>query len=830
MCSSPVTERQPALGRLTHDEMGIQRETLMIGKTVSHYRILEKLGEGGMGIVYRAEDTKLKRTVALKFLPPTLIRDAEAKERFVREAQAASALDHPNICTIYEVDEVDGQTFIAMACVEGESLKDRMRAGPLRLNEAIAVTIQVAEGLREAHEKGIVHRDIKSANIMVTPNGQARIMDFGLAKLATGETKLTSIGSTMGTLAYMSPEQVRGEDVDRRTDIWSLGVVLYEIVTGRLPFSGEYEPAIMYSILNENPKPVSVLRDEVPIALDSIVETALAKNPDDRYQSMVDLLADLRALSEGRTVGVAGQLVAQARIDKKSIAVLPFKSLSEHKEDEYFSDGTTEDIITQLSKIAELKVISRTSVMRYKHSDKTLREIGRELDVNTILEGSVRRAGNRVRIVSQLVDARTDEPIWAETYDREMKDIFAIQSDVAQSIAAALKAKLSPEVKERIERKPTENLEAYDYYLKGREYYYRYRRQDNENAIELFKRALELDPNYALAYAGLGDAYSQRTGRFGLEATWLDSAIEASEKAISIDAGCAEAHKSLGLAFMAKGWRRKALEAYRKSVQLNPNYYPAVGNIGTTHLALGEYGEALKWARKGLALNPTFAFSYSNVGYAYMCLDNHAEAERWFHKALELQPDFIYPHREFVYMYLARGDFDKARAHSKKALSLAPDEVETLIWAGDVEFYSGNLVEARQYYEKALELCSKDLRGVTCIAVMTCLGCICWKTGKQDDTGKFLGEAAVLAEALLKEGDESRQVPYYVAAINAVRGNKEDAYAWLERAIDAGWRDYRLGSLDPLMENLRNDERFKLMMATTKGMIDQMRKRAEAEQ
>jgi serine/threonine protein kinase len=802
----------------------------MIGKTISHYRILEKVGEGGMGVVYKAEDTRLKRTVALKFLPPALTRDVEAKERFAREAQAASALDHVNICTIYEIDEVEGQAFIAMALIEGEDLTDKIKSGPFALDEAVGIAIQVAEGLREAHEKGIVHRDIKSANIMVTPKGQARIMDFGLAKLATGETKLTRAGSAIGTIAYMSPEQARGEEVDHRTDIWALGVVLYEMVTGKLPFRGEYVPAIMYSILNENPKPLSVLRGEVPVALEQIVETALAKSLDERYRCMADFLADLRALSEGRTVEVAEEIAGRARLIRKSIAVLPLKSLSENKEDEYFSDGTTEDIITQLSKIGELKVISRTSTMRYKRTDKTLREIGRELDVATILEGSVRRAGDRVRIVSQLVDVRTDESIWAETYDRDMKDIFAIQSDVAQNIAMALKARLSPEVKERIERKPTGNLEAYDCYLKGREYYYRYRKQDNENAIELFKKALELDPSYALAYAGLGDAYSQRTGRFGFEATWLDSAIEASEKAISIDPNCAEGHKSLGLAYMAKGWRRKALEEYGKSVEFNPNYFLAVGNIGTTYIALGEYGEAVKWAKKAVALNPAFAFWYLNVGYIYTCLDNYLEAERWLHKALELQPDFVYPHREFVYMYLAQGNFERARAHSQKALSLAPDEADTLVWAGDVELYSGNLPQAKQYYEKVMELCSKEMRGVTRMVVASCLGYINWRTGQNEEAQRLFSQALEIAEGMLKEGSESREVPYYVAGINAVQGNKEGAYLWLKRAIDAGWRDYRLGSFDPLMENLRNDEQYKLMMATVKGMIDQMRRRTEREQ
>ncbi len=781
-----------------------------------------------MGVVYRAEDTILKRTVALKFLPRDLTRDSQAKERFIREAQAASALDHPNICTVFEVNEVEDQTFIAMACVDGGSLKDRLDAGPLDTDLAADIAAQVADGLQEAHDKGIVHRDIKSANVMLTPKSQAKILDFGLAKLSGG-TKLTRTGLTMGTIAYMSPEQVRGEDVDRRTDIWSLGVLLYEMVTGRLPFQAEYEPAAMYSILNENPRPLAALRQDTPVELEHIVETALAKAVEERYQTMAEMAGDLRALRAGRAVSVAEQLVARARFLKKSIAVLPFKNLSDSKEDEYFSDGTTEDIITQLSKIGELKVISRTSAMRYKNTTKSLREIGRELDVATVLEGSVRRFGDRVRIVSQLVDARTDEPLWADTYDREMKDIFAIQSDVAQNIAMALRAQLSPKVRERIEKKPTDSLEAYDYYLKGREYYYRYRKQDNEHAIELFKKALELDPNYALAYAGLGDAFSQRAGRFGMEPSWLDRAIEASERAISIDPHSAEAHKSLGLAYMAKGWRQKALEAYQKSLEFNPNYYPTVGNIGTTNLALGEYGEALKWTRKGLSLSPTFAFSYSNVGYLYGCLGDYAEAERWLYKALELQPDLIYPHREFIYLHLSQGEFEKARKHSQKALSLAPDEVDSLIWAGDVELYAGELAQARQHYERARTLCAQEMPGITSMVVSSCLGYIYSKEDRVEDARVMFEQALELGRKLADAGDESRQLPYYMACVHAILGMKEETLSWLQKAVEAGWRDYRLAALDPMLASIREDEQYKITMATVRGMIDQMRRRAEKE-
>jgi serine/threonine protein kinase/Tfp pilus assembly protein PilF len=798
----------------------------MIGKEISHYRILEKLGEGGMGVVYKAEDKNLKRTVALKFLPPQLTRDPQAKQRFVREARAASTLDHANICTIYEIDEAEEQTFMAMACIEGQTLKEKIESEPMELDEVTGLAIQVAEGLREAHEKGIVHRDIKSENIMVTPRGQAKIMDFGLARL-TGETRLTKTGMTMGTVAYMSPEQGRGEEIDHKSDIWSLGVVMYEMLAGRLPFCADYEAAVVYAILNEDPKPVTELRPDVPIELEHIIVRATEKNPDERYQNAGELLADLTALSRDEEVAAAKPRPKAAKPIGKSIAVLPFASLSDSKEDEYFSDGTTEDIITQLSKIGELKVISRTSVMKYKNSDKTVREIGRELSVATVLEGSVRRAGDRVRIVSQLVDARTDEHLWAETYDREMKDIFAIQSDVAQKIATALKAKLSSSVIMRLERKPTENLEAYDYYLKGREYYYRYRKQDNENAIELFKKALELDPDYALAYAGLGDAYGQRTGRFGLEAKWADAALEASEKAIEIDPACSEAYKAMGLANMVKGKRHDALKAYHKAVELNPNDFLTIGNIGTTNFALGEYGEALKWSKKGVTLSPTFAFAYSNVGYVYMSLDDYDEAEQWFSKALELQPDLIYAHREFITMYIVKGDHEKARAHSRKALSIAPDEVDSLLWAGDTELSARDYSEAEKYYRKALELYSTGSPGATGICVITSLAYVFCKTERQEEAERLFTQGLELARKLIEEGDESRQLPYYVAAIHAIHGNKDEAHLWLQKAIDAGWRDYRISMRDPLMENLRDDEQYKLMMAGVKGMIDQMRRRAQ---
>jgi serine/threonine protein kinase/tetratricopeptide (TPR) repeat protein len=800
----------------------------MIGKTISHYKILEKLGEGGMGVVYKAEDTKLKRTVALKFISAQALGRDEEKIRFIHEAQAAAALSHPNISTIYEIDESEGQSFMAMECIEGRSLKEKIKSGPLKLDETLDIVIQVAEGLREAHEKGIVHRDIKPANIMVTTKGQAKIMDFGLAKLGRG-MHLTKIGTALGTIAYMSPEQARGDTVDHRTDIWSLGVVLYEMVTGQLPFKSEYEQAVIYSILNEDPKPITSLRTEAPLELEQIVNKALTKNQDERYQHVDEILVDLRSFTEELESGITKTLLTKKAKPSPSVAVLPFVNMSPERENEYFSDGITEDIIAQLSKIGDLKVISRTSIMRYKRSDKSLREIGKELDVTTILEGSVRKADNRVRIVGQLVDARTDEHIWAETYDREMKDIFDIQSDVAQQIATALKAKISPAEKERLQKKPTDNLSAYDYYLKGRDYYYRYHKQDNEIAIELFEKALKLDPDYALAYAGLGDAYAQRKLKYGFASTWLDSAIQVSEKAISIDPDLAEAYKALGLAYIAKGWFRKALEVNHKAVELKPNHFPAVANIGWSYWYIGKFDRALRYMKKSLDLNPSGAHDCFGIGSIYLKLGNYAEAQKWLNKALELQPDFTNPHVRWIELYLGEGKHQKAIEHCRKILSIFPDEVRGLEAAGDIELFFNNYVQAKQYYEKAMEISSTRLPGLTGASLTTRLAYIYWKTDRKEEAQKMFCQSLEVARKLLEQGNESWEIPYDIATINAIQGNKSESFKWLKKAIDSGWREYHLGLRNPMLENLHNDEKFKQAMAEMKAMIDEMRKRVEKE-
>ncbi len=799
----------------------------MVGKTVSHYRILEKLGQGGMGVVYKARDTKLDRIVALKFLPPELTRDSEAQTRFIHEAKAAAAITHSNICTVHEVDEAEGRTFIAMEFVEGRTLRDEIETGPLKLDAVLEIAIQVADGLQRAHDKNVVHRDIKSANIMLTPDGEVKIMDFGLAKLG-GATKVTRAGATVGTIAYMSPEQARGEEPDRRTDVWSLGVVLYEMLTGCLPFKGDYGEAVVYSILNKEPEPVTALRSGVPMEMERIVRKAMSKSPAERYQSLTDLLVDLRTLARQWESGTGERPPVKTQAVEKSIAVLPLASLSESKEDEYFSDGITEDIIAQLSKIAGLKVISRQSVMRYKGSVKSLREIGRELGVSTVLEGSIRRAGNSVRIVSQLIDAQTDEHLWADTYDRQMKDIFAIQSEVAQQIATALEARLSSEVKQRMERKPTDSLEAYDYYLRGREYYFRYRRQDNETAIEFFKKALALDPSYSLACAGLGDAYTLRAVRFGFSRTWIDSAIEVSQKGISIDPTCAEAHKALGIAYVGKGWIRKCLGLLGRAMELNPSYYPAFVNAGVANVNIGMYDDALECYERALALNPTFAPVYGYLAHVYTTLGDFAKAESYIGKALDLQPDLTDAHCDLIDVYLQQGRLDETAALCEKVLSLAPEEIDALDSCGYAELIMGNHARARRLYEKALGISASEIPGDTGISLATRLAYVYRKQGELEKAEGLMRERLMIDRKLEEEGNQWWRIPYDVSAINAIKDEKAEAYLWLRKAVDAGWRHFRLGLIDPVFEQLGADEEFRQIMAEVKGMVDEMRKRVEA--
>lgn len=844
----------------------------MIGSTISHYKILEKLGEGGMGIVYKAQDLKLDRLVALKFLPPHFAGEEERK-RFIHEAKAASSLDHPNICTFYEIGEAEsGHIFIAMAYYEGRTLKEKIGDRPLPFEEAIEIVISVAQGLAYAHEKGVTHRDIKPDNLMLTAKDIPKIMDFGLARVG-GLSTITKTGATIGTVPYMSPEQARGEKVDHRSDIWSLGVVLYEMIAGRLPFRSTYQEAVVYSIMNEEPPPLTSLRSDVPMELERIVKKATRKSVADRYQHVEEMVSDLRILKKELESGVSKQPPKEVRprrkyfalyvglaaivfilvvgglllfrggipsttsdsmanlttetLEKKSIAVLPLANLSDSKEDEFFSDGITEDIITQLSKIGDLKVISRTSTMQYKGTNKNIREIGKELGVASILEGSVRRAGDQIRIVAQLVDANSDEHLWAETYDREFKQIFAIQSEIAQKIAIQLKATLTPGVKEQIEKKPTENLEAYTYLLKAREYY---SARNNEQAITLLKKAIELDPNYADPYAHLGQSYAQRAVRFGYPVVWLDSALVMAQKAIMLDQNLGEGFATLARVHTSRGHIRNGLETARKAVGMNEMIARSQIQLGMTSFFLGRLYDAARSYEKASELEPR-VMTIALLGQMYFALGMNEKSEKVFQRALELEatsPDALYG---LGLLRLIEGRLGQSISLSRKAHEASPDYVNLIHLTAMAQLFGGDYPGAEKLYRqlaaKGSYVPASFSLGIVTADYDAALGLIALKTGKKAEAKQFFERSLKMNRKAVESGNELYHYRYNIAAIQAAQGNKDDALQWLQQAVDAGWRLYRIAEIDPFFESLRTEDRFQQILSRVRSFVDEERRKVE---
>ncbi len=711
----------------------------MIGKTISHYKILEKLGEGGMGIVYKAQDTKLDRIVALKFLPQHLTADAVEKERFIHEAKAASALSHTNITTIHEIDEFDGQMFIVMEYCEGRTLKQVIEKEALSIKKVLDIGIQVCEGLAMAHEKGIVHRDIKSDNIMLTPRGQVKIMDFGLAKLK-GATKLTKTRSTLGTLAYMSPEQAQGEEVDSRSDIFSFGVVLYELLTGKLPFGGEHQAAIIFSIINEQPQQVARYNNKVSAELERIVFKALAKDREERYQHADELLADLRhekkSLEYVKTATLAQPVETQKPLKKKMLplvlaglavlilivgyftllskkepesgikmlAVLPFENLGA-PEQEYFADGITDEITTQLAKVSGLGVISRTSVLQYKDTKKTVQQIGRELGVQYVLEGTIlwdkSEVNNRVRINPQLIRVKDGTHVWAETYDRVLEQVFALQADIAEKVASALNITLLEAEQRYIAAKPTENLEAYEYYLRGEDYFiYGKGEKDVRIAIEMYEKVVKLDPAFALAYARLSWAHSWLYWFY-----WdntderLNKAKEAVDKALKLKPDLPEAHLALGYYYYWGSWDYdRALEQFAIAQKGQPNNSDLLAAISFVQRRQGKFEQAVTNLKKAAELDPRAYDKADEVATTYRLMRKYAEAEYYLDRVISLAPDWPVAYSRKAWLYqISEGDTKKARkvfheATGKADVSLlVPDLVWLDVLDGDYQTALGRL-------------------------------------------------------------------------------------------------------------------------------------------
>jgi serine/threonine protein kinase/tetratricopeptide (TPR) repeat protein len=676
----------------------------MIGQTISHYKILSKLGEGGMGIVYKAEDTKLKRTVALKFLSPELTRDEKAKERFVHEAQAASALDHPNICTIHEIDETEeGQTFIAMACYEGESLKARIERGPVELDRALDIAIQMVQGVSKAHERKIIHRDIKPANVLVTMDGLVKIVDFGLAKLG-GRTKLTRTGMTPGTVSYMSPEQLRGDEVDARSDIWALGVVLYEMVTGETPFRGEYEQAMSYSIINEDPRPIRSRRPEVPVEVERVIERALSKDVSERYQSAVEMFGVLQSLKRRLTCSSAGASQGDPGL-VPSIAVLPFVNLSADKENEYFSDGLAEDIIDALTQVPGLRVMARTSSFSFRGKEVDVREIGARLKVEHILEGSVRRAGNRLRVTAQLVKTSDGYHVWSQRFDREMTDVFAIQDEISQAIGEKLQLRLAGD--RPLVKRYTENPAAYDLCLKARYYLLKMTQEGREAGRRFCEQAINLDPKYALAHVVLAESYLWSAfwgSMYPREA--FPRAKSAALEALRIDETIADAHSALGTVLGSGEFDWTGAEReFDRALELSPSSAVVRYDYAWCYamwflLPLGRVEQALTEMRRALELDPLDPFYNSLLGYLLHTVGQVEEAVAQLQHAIDLDPAFFFPHWFLSGIYGLNGRFDEAVAEGEKANRLSGSHSLTLGALGMRYGEVGRSVEARKLLEE----------------------------------------------------------------------------------------------------------------------------------
>jgi serine/threonine protein kinase/Tfp pilus assembly protein PilF len=763
----------------------------MIGKTISHYKIIEEIGRGGMGEVYLANDLKLERKVAIKFLPQHLTEDNENVERFEREAKAAASLNHSNIITIYEIAEEDNQIFIVMEYVEGTTLRDLINSNTqFPVPNYIDLISQLCAGLSEAHQEGIVHRDIKPENILIDKKNNVKILDFGLAKLK-GVTNLTQDSSTLGTIRYMSPEQVRGEEIDHRSDIWSVGVILHELLTGKVPFTGDYDQAVLYSILNDAPDPVFNKKDPDKLRLKSIINKVLTKEPDKRYQTIdqfhqalesITILneTDRRPVDSGKietrkkriylytglTIIIILSLLFSIMIfiDNKdsidSIAVLPLTNLSGDSSQEFFSDGMTEAVISELANIKALKVISRTSVMRYKNTDKLLPDIANELNVEGIVEGSILRDGDKIRITAQLIHATEDRHLWVKNYEREMQDVLTLQREVAGDIAKEIRVSLTDQEKETLNSARTIDPEAHEAYLRGLYHWNKRSKEDLHKSISYYEKAIKIDPQYAEAYAGLAQTYIVMVAW-----NFLDHE-EGNAKEYFYAKKALELNDNLSAGYVALAanlegeWRwQEAEDAYKKAIAISPNYATAHQWYAEFLSPLGRHEEAIKEMKIARELDPLSLIIIHNFGLVYSMAREYEQAIAYYKKVIEFDENFGAPFYFLYLTYLEKKEYDLAIEAFKKMLAKY-DSLKDLI--GDVEKI--------------------------------------YKTGGLDAFRRWSIDYMLAVPEHRREHD--------LAVNYAALGEVDSAFYWLDQQVENKMTWVRHLKVDPALDTLRSDPRF----------------------
>ena len=738
----------------------------MIGQSILHYKILEKLGEGGMGVVYKAEDTKLKREVAIKFLPRHIVASEEERKRFKIEAQAAAALNHPNIATIHANEELDGEMFIVMEYIKGQELKGRIEEGPLSIDDTLNLAMQMAKGLQAAHEKGVVHRDIKSSNIMLTDRGDVKILDFGLAKVRGG-ANVTKVGTTLGTVVYMSPEQTRGEEVDARSDIWSLGVVFYEMLTGELPFKGDYDQAIIYSILNEEPPSIKKIENE--LSIQKVVKKALEKDRDRRYKQIGEVITDLKSIIKGTSIEESKNQGIE--IDIKKLAVLPFSNILDDPQTNFLGFALADQIIGAMAYSKNMLVKPSISIRKFQNEVIDIQKVGSELNVNYVLAGNYLKESDIIRLNIELIDLKLEKMIWRKSIEIKYKNVFELQDIVSQKVVDGLKVQFSEKERKHMNPGTPQNPIAYEFYLRAISYPHNI--EGNKKAIEMINNSISLDSTYAPAYMELGILYHQLS--------------------------------QVGYGSISAG--KKAEKALLKALSLKSDLFSALANLALIYTDTGKHEEAHSLLKRALEINPNDAWIHFSLGYHYRYIGFLEESEKEIEKALSIDPQNP-RFRSAIITYMFLGKYDQ----TLESFNLDRESPLTLNYLGEIAFRKGDKELALQYFEKSLQIKEE-------------IGEFYFATAFVEYIKGNLGKVAEvnLKRELTNPGDG--EIWYEIARIYGLLGLKEDCGRALKKSIEMGYICYPFMQTDSFLDSIRQDPAIQGLLEEAQKKHEELKKK-----